>query len=108
MNERLQVPITSLKSLRMIYYAYMHPIMTYGIILGGNSSYTVKLFRVQKNVIRIMMGLKKRDSCRGSFKEMEILPLRSQYIYSFMLHTVNNIHLFTRNYPVTRNHFDLP
>jgi hypothetical protein len=42
--------------------------MTYGIIFGGNSSYTIKLFRIQKNVIRIMMGLKKRDS----FKEMEI------------------------------------
>jgi hypothetical protein len=67
--------------------------MTYGIILGGNSSCTVKLFRIQKNVIRIMMGPKKRDS----FKEMEILPLYPQYIYSLMLHTVNNIHLFTRN-----------
>jgi hypothetical protein len=37
--------------------------------------------------------MKKRDS----FKEMEILPLCSQNIYSLMLHTVNNIHLFTRN-----------
>jgi hypothetical protein len=81
-------PIMSLKSLRMIYYAYMHSIKTYGIIFWGNSSYTVKLFRIQKNVIRIMMGLKKRDSYRDSFKEMEILPLCSQYIYSLMLHTL--------------------
>jgi hypothetical protein len=50
-----------------------------------------------------MMGLKKRDSCRNSFKEMEILPLCSQYIYSLMLHTVNNIHLFTRNTEVHNN-----
>jgi hypothetical protein len=71
--------------------------MTHGIIFGGNSSYTVKLFRIQKNVIGIMMGLKERDSCRDSFKEMEIFPLCSQYIYSLMLHTVNNINLFTRN-----------
>jgi hypothetical protein len=28
---------------------------------------------------------------------MKIVPLCSQYIYSLMLHTVNNIHLFTRN-----------
>jgi hypothetical protein len=77
-------PIMSLESLRMIYYAYMHSIMTYGIIFGGNSYYTVKLFRIQKNGIRIMTGLKKRDSC----------------IYSLMLHTVNNIHLFTRNIEV--------
>jgi hypothetical protein len=44
-----------------------------------------------------MMGLKKRDSFRDLFKEMESLPMCSQYIYSLMLHTVNNIHLFTRN-----------
>ena len=43
------------------------------------------------------MGLGRRDSCRGSFKEMEILPLCSQYIYSLMQYTTNNIHLFTRN-----------
>jgi hypothetical protein len=86
-----------LRSLRMIYFAYIHSIMTYGIIFWGNSSYTIKLFRIQKNVTRIMMGLKKRDSCRDSFKEMKILLLYSQYIYSLMQYTVNNIHLFTRN-----------
>jgi hypothetical protein len=81
----------------MIYFAYIYSIMTYGIIFRGNSSYTIKLFRIQKNVIRIMMGLKKRDSCRDSFKEMKILPLCSQYIYSLMQYIINNIHLFTRN-----------
>jgi hypothetical protein len=43
--------------------------MTYRIILWGNSSYIIILFRIEKNA-RIMMGLKKRDSWRGSFKEM--------------------------------------
>jgi hypothetical protein len=71
--------------------------MTYGIIFWGNSSYTIKLFRIRKKVVRIMMGLKKKDSCRDSFKEMKILPLCSQYIYSLMQYIVNNIHLFTRN-----------
>jgi hypothetical protein len=43
------------------------------------------------------MGLKIRDSCRESFKEMKILPLCSQYIFSLMLYVVNNRHLFTKN-----------
>jgi hypothetical protein len=81
------------------------------IIFWSNSSYTIKLFRIQKNVIRIMTGLKKRDSCRVSFKEMKILPLCSQYIYSLMQYTVNNIHLFTRNTEVhnidTRQYINL-
>jgi hypothetical protein len=71
--------------------------MTYGIIFWGNSPYSKKLFRIQKKAIRITMALKKRDSCRDSFKEMKILPLCSQYIYSLMLYVVNNRHLFTRN-----------
>lgn len=37
-------PIMSLRSLKMIYFAYIHYIMTYGIISWGNSSYTIKFF----------------------------------------------------------------
>jgi hypothetical protein len=81
----------------MIYFAYIHFVMAHGIILWGNSSYTMKLFRIQKKIIRIMLGLKKRDSCRDAFREMKILPLCSQYIYSMMLYIVNNIHLFITN-----------
>jgi hypothetical protein len=71
--------------------------MTYGITLWGNSSYTIKNFRIQKKIIRIMLSLKKRDSCRDWFNEMKILPLCPQYIYSLMLYIINNIHLFVRN-----------
>jgi hypothetical protein len=80
------------------------------MITNCNSSYTIKLFRIQKRVIRIMMGLKKKDSCRNSFKEMKILPLCSQY-YSLMQYVVNNSHLFIRNIEVhnigTRQHINL-
>jgi hypothetical protein len=80
--------------------------MSYGIILWGNSSYTMKLFRIQKKIIRIMIELKNRESCRESFKEMKILSSCSQYIYSMRLYILNNIHLFIRNtevhYIVTR------
>jgi hypothetical protein len=50
-------PIMSLGSLGMIYFAYIHSVLTYRIIFWGNSSYTIKVFRIQKKVIRIM-GLK--------------------------------------------------
>ena len=71
--------------------------MTYGIIFWGNSPHSIKLFRIQKKVIRLIMGLKIRDSCRESFKEMKKLPLPSQYIFSLLLYVVNNRHLFTKN-----------
>jgi hypothetical protein len=67
--------------------------MTYSIIFWGNLPYSIKLFRMQKKVIRIMKGLKKRDS----FQEMQILPLCSQYVYSLMQYVVNNRRLFISN-----------
>jgi hypothetical protein len=37
-----------------------------------------------------MMVMTIEESCRGSFKEMKIVPLRCQYIYSLMRYVVNN------------------
>jgi hypothetical protein len=87
----------SLRSLRMIYFAYIHPITAYGIIFWGNSPYTIKPSRIQKDLMRIMMDLKANDSCRESFKEIKILPLCCQYTYSLIQFVVNNKDLFTRN-----------
>lgn len=44
-----------------------------------------------------MKGLKKRESCRDSFRKIKILPLCSQYVYSLMQYIVNNRHMFLRN-----------
>ena len=43
------------------------------------------------------------DSCTELFKSMKILPLYSQYIFSLLMHVVNNKHLCTRNLEV-HNH----
>jgi hypothetical protein len=66
------------------------------IILRGHWCNIIVL-NVHAPIERIMLGLKKRDSCRDWFKEMKILPLCSQYIYSLMFYIINNIHLFVRN-----------
>jgi len=38
-----------------------------------------------------------RDSSKELFKDMKILPMYSQYIYSLILCTVNNKHLYNIN-----------
>jgi hypothetical protein len=43
-------PIMSLRSLRMIYFAYIHPIITYGIIFWGNFSYTAKFLGFKRGL----------------------------------------------------------
>jgi len=73
--------IMSQETLRMVYFAYAHSIMSYGIILGGNQPYSEKIFKIRKKVIRIITNSRVRDSCRELFKKLEILPLYSQYIF---------------------------
>ena len=51
-------------NLRSIYFAHFHSIASYGIILRGNSSYTRKIFTVQKTIIKIMVGAHSRTSCK--------------------------------------------
>jgi hypothetical protein len=44
-----------------------------------------------------MMGHGYRESCRDLFKELGILPLRSQYIYSLMMFVIRNREKFVTN-----------
>jgi hypothetical protein len=70
-----------------------HTIISYGIICQGNSSYANKVFILQKKIIRIITNAGPRES----FRNMQILTLYSQHIYSVLLFTVNNRQLFTIN-----------
>jgi len=74
----------------VIYYSYFHSIMTYGLIFRGNSSDSIKIFRLQKKIIIIMMGCRSRDLCRKLFLNLEILPHPSQCILSQLLFMTRN------------------
>jgi len=87
----------SVLSLRMIYYAFFHSVMSYGIIFWGNSSHSSTIFKIQKKAIRIMEGYGNRVSCRNLFKKLQILPLASQYILSLLMFVVQNKNFFLTN-----------
>jgi hypothetical protein len=92
---KVVTPLMGDKTLRMIYFAYVHSLLSYGIILRGNSSHSYSVFRMQKRVLRIMTKSGYRYSCRQLFKNWEILPFYSQYMFSLMLFVVRNTHLYT-------------
>jgi len=69
-------PLLSLQSLRMVYFSYFHSLLTYGIIFRGNSRHSHTIFRLQKRVIRIITGIRNKDSCREQFRTLKILPLQ--------------------------------
>jgi hypothetical protein len=87
-------------TLRIIYFAHIHSLLSYGIILWGNSSYAKKVFTIQNKCIRIITYSKPRGSCRLLFKKLKIMTMFSQYIYSSIIHTVNNRHLYLPNYEI--------
>jgi len=78
-------------TLRSIYFAYFHSIASHGIIFWGNSFYS------KKRIIRIMVGAHPRTSCRRLFKKLEILTVRSQFIYSLMSFFIGNQEKFQTN-----------
>ena len=47
--------------------------------------------RLQKTIIRIIMGCRSNDSCRKLFFNLEILPLPPQYILSLLWFMIKNI-----------------
>jgi hypothetical protein len=53
----------TINTLKMIQYSYFHSVMTYGLLFWGSSPDSIKIFRLQKKIIRIMMGCRSRDSC---------------------------------------------
>jgi hypothetical protein len=70
-------PFLSLESL--VYFSYFHSIMTYGLVFWGNRYHSNTVFKLQKRIIRTMVGIRNRESCREYFKKLKILPLQSQY-----------------------------
>jgi hypothetical protein len=96
----------------MIYFAYFHSILDYGIIFWGNSIESSKrVFLAQKRTIRIMTGSKTRASCKPLFQSLGILTLTSQYMLSLMKFVLQNQERYTFNTEVhninTRNKLKL-
>ena len=80
-----------------VYFSYAHSAISYGIIFGGNTYCSTNIFKVQKRIIRIISNTGRRDSCRELFKQLQILPLPSQYIFSLLVFVNKNKELFLTN-----------
>ena len=75
-------PYVSPQTLKAIYYAYFHTIMSYGVIFWGLSPDSIKVLLLQKRVIRTMIGCEGRDSCRTPFMNSVFW----HYLLTYLLH----------------------
>ena len=94
---RILEPLLTIQNLRVVYFSYVHSIISYGLIFWGPSSHSKIIFKVQKRIIRILTNSNYRSSCRDLFKSLNILPLQSQYILSLAMFVVGNYDEFTTN-----------
>jgi hypothetical protein len=49
-------PLMSSEVLRMIYFAYVHSVILYGMVFWGNYSHSRIIFIIQKRIISIIMN----------------------------------------------------
>jgi hypothetical protein len=93
-------PVLGLKMIMQIYFSYVHSVLNYGIIFWGTSPHSQSIFITQKRIVRCMMKAKPKDSCRELFKELGILTLYFQYIFSTLMFVVKHKDLLKVNIKV--------
>lgn len=81
----------NIEVLRFAYFASFQSLLEYGIILWGHSPHIGHTFSLQKIIIRIMVGVISRCSCRSLFRKPDILTLSCLCIYLLMIYVANNI-----------------
>jgi hypothetical protein len=67
-------PFVTQDTLKMFYHSYFRSLINYGVIFWGNSSYSNSIFKLQKRIFIIIMGVGITDSCTEFFTILNILP----------------------------------
>lgn len=74
-------------TLLSVYYGLFHSHLNYGVILWGNSSYSQRVFILQKRTIRILADAPLLEHCKPLFIKLKIMSLPNLYIYNSILET---------------------
>lgn len=89
--------VVNLETLRAIYFAFVHSVISYGIMFWGASPDAERVFVVQKRILRSMLGLEYDASCKGYFIEQKIITVPSLYIYKLAVYCRKNEAQFVKN-----------
>jgi hypothetical protein len=75
----------TIENLRIVYFAYVHSIIMYGLPFWGNTVNSKNVFMVQKKIIRIIMNVNPKICCRGLFRCLNTLLALLFAIYVFLI-----------------------
>lgn len=93
---RVLSSLANRETLITAYFANFHSIMTYGILSWGCASkYLIqRVLTLQKRAVRIIGRMQKRESCRDTFKDLQIHTIFNAYIYKAACYVKNNPNSF--------------
>jgi hypothetical protein len=89
--------VTSPQIIRSIYFAYFHTHLRYGVIFWGGGTESESIFKLQKQVIRIISGVGRHTSCRQLFRNLGILPIACLYMLEILWYIKVNIEKLHKN-----------
>ena len=64
----------------MVFFAYNHVVIKYGIMFWRNSANECRVFLLQDRIIRIISGVGHNTSCKNFFKNLDLSPVSCEYI----------------------------
>ncbi|XP_050509197.1 uncharacterized protein LOC114345645 [Diabrotica virgifera virgifera] len=76
--------VVNFETLKVTYFSLFHSHLSYGLILWGNSTNALQIFRMQKKAIRILAGVSNLEHCRPLFIKLKIMPLPTLLIYQVL------------------------
>jgi len=86
------MPSDQLSHLRPLMHREEHIfcMFTHLYLMESYLSHSEEIFKTQKRINRIIMNSSKNASCQQLLKELNILPIQSQYIFSIPLFVIKN------------------
>jgi hypothetical protein len=82
---------------KIMYFAYMHSSLNYGILFWGNIRNLKKVFKQQKRAIRLIANISSTTSCKPYFKKLKFMTLPCMYIYEIVLYIKMSLNKFKTN-----------
>lgn len=89
--------VLSTHCLLNVYYSLVYSHLSYNIILWGNAPESIRLFIMQKKIIRLIFNMRNTESCKSVFVDKKIMTLPCIYIFKLLLYVKKNIHLYETN-----------
>lgn len=100
-------------TVRTLYFSNFQSLLRYGIIFWGQDKEVRHVFVAQKRMLRTILKIPTKESCRTKFKNNNLLTVTGLYVYETLLFFFKNPHVFdglrskssrvtNYNYPIHR------